>query len=115
MKNLFKIIFASLLILSIQKNAFSQADIAAPGTGHAGFGFPTYYVGWDNLTNFSLNIEHRGTYDINFLLGGTQYMTIKGTSYMLGAPGSVGICTATPLALLHVDATTAAQNFPIFL
>ncbi len=58
------------MIVSSHYNLFSQSDLAAPGTGHAGLSLG-YWCGWDNATTYPLNIEHKGNQNINFKLGGT--------------------------------------------
>ncbi len=81
-----KITYIFLLML-LNVKVYSQADV----TNHVGSS-GAFYLGWDNsaLSNaLHLNIEHKGTRDINFLTGGTQRMTIQGTA--AANPGFVGI------------------------
>lgn len=96
-------------MMMMQNKIYAQSDIVGlAGVGHAAASNTGYYVGWDANTTFPLNIEHRSTYDIDFLLGGTQYMTIKGTSY--ANPGFVGINLASPSNRLDVlDASNNGQ------
>lgn len=85
------------------KTGYSQSSTV----GHIGIA-PLF--SWCGYTNNALDfhLEHRGTQDINFLTGGTQRMTILGTSAGPTA-GNVGIGNfTTPNSLLHVNGGAAA-------
>jgi hypothetical protein len=72
--------------------------------GH--LGVPGFYCGWNAATGIPLNIQHRGTQDINFHTGGAgpafQRMTILGTASGPTA-GFVGIGNAAPAYRLDVQ------------
>lgn len=102
MKTKIKFLFCVISITFFSSKAFSQASFANPATGHAGAGNPTWWCGWDAATPFSFNLEHRGTADINFLTGGTQRMTIRGTGAGTGA-GNVGIGSTAIDNFLRLD------------
>jgi hypothetical protein len=89
-------IFIAVMFIFIKKvNAQSTT------LGHFVPGFPAInWAGWDAVTPIPFNLEHRGTQDINFLTGGTQRMTVKGTGF--ANPGFVGIGVTAPTEILHI-------------
>jgi hypothetical protein len=93
MKNLTKVIVFIGSILLLNNKVNGQADILS----HAGLS--TYYLGWNSLQNFDLNIKHDGAQNVNFYTSGSQRMTILGNTN----PGFVGIGIATPSFKLDVD------------
>ncbi|HQU99891.1 MAG TPA: hypothetical protein PLO59_01970, partial [Bacteroidia bacterium] len=89
-----KITYIFLLTL-ININVYSQVDVLNHTNNSA-----TWYVGWDNSAQsnlYNLNIEHRGTQNINFLTGtpSVNRMTILNG-------GNVGIGVANPTSRLDV-------------
>ena len=44
-------------------------------------GNPNFYLGWDNLTPFPLNIQHQGDQNINILRNGLNRMQFQSENW----------------------------------
>ncbi|HWY13354.1 MAG TPA: hypothetical protein VN026_18640, partial [Bacteroidia bacterium] len=109
MKKQTKLILITLIVTGSSQKLFQQSSINGLVAGHAAAAGPvsSFWCGWDNLTTVPFNIEHRGTQDINFLTGGTQRMTIKGTGS--ANPGFVGMGTPSFPPLFQLDVNDNAN------
>ncbi len=107
MKKSKKLIIAGLMSC-FYLQTFSQSTISGGG-GHAAGAGPAalFWCGWNAATTIPLNIQHRGTDNINFFTGGNapafQRMTILGTA--AANPGFIGMANGpfTPLFRLDVN------------
>ena len=105
-RNNFKeyLVFIGILI---SMKSFAQSDMAAPGTGHAGLGFPSYYLGWDVNTNFALEIRHDNPAEsIDFYIGPTQYLGITTLGDLDITQGGNGYQIAGQYVLRHNNITS---------
>jgi hypothetical protein len=111
MKTLVSLFLSTLLTVFLFQNVHSQSTTAGPGAlGHTGAAVGTDWCGWNAGVPIPFNLEHRGTLDMNFLTGGIQRMTVKGTA--AGATiGFVGIGLTAPVSLLHVNSTATGELF----
>ncbi len=96
-------IFTTISLCVFNLSLWAQSTVTGPVVGHIGVAAAVDWCGWNAATPIPFNLEHRGTQNINFLTGGVQRMTIRGTA--AGATtGFVGIGTgfANAQSLLHL-------------